>query len=158
MVGYSMGHTMAGHGAQSRVELMDLPSVLLAAVGALVVREWAGRWSAVALGVGLGIATGFVVASARRRHKGRSLVTRAADGADGTSLFRRWRGFMLRTGVFQSRLTLAFVYFVLLAPFALAGKLGGSPLQPGTSRSGSFWLPRNTGTRPETTEEARKQF
>lgn len=56
------------------------------------------------------------------------------------ALWRAWLVLARRIGRFQSLLILSFVYFVVIAPFALVVRLFSDPLGLRTARSW-HWLP-----------------
>ena len=70
--------------------------------------------------------------------------------------WQTWKRVAEKIGHFQARLLWGFLYFVVVAPFAVGMKLFADPLQIKKRRSPSWWLehPRQTLT----LEEARRQF
>lgn len=109
----------------------------------------AGHWLAFPVAVGLGAAAGGVTGLLRRL-RGDAL---AATGPTVTPIYRRSpaatgsdtggvRGFLLRVGDFQGHVTMGYLYYALLAPFALISHFLQSPLDP-ESREESFWSTRS---------------
>jgi hypothetical protein len=69
-------------------------------------------------------------------------------------LWAGWKRFAERLGVFQSRLLLVVLYFVVVAPFALLVKAGKDPLR--IKRVGdSNWIPHPVS--PSGLESAKRQ-
>ena len=70
--------------------------------------------------------------------------------------WQAWKRIAEKIGHFQARLLWGFLYFVLVAPFALGLKVLADPLRIKKRSSPSWWLehPRQTLT----LEEARRQF
>ncbi|MBI3029131.1 MAG: hypothetical protein HYY64_06440 [Candidatus Rokubacteria bacterium] len=70
-------------------------------------------------------------------------------------LWAGWKRVAERLGVFQSRLLLVLLYFVVVAPFALLVKIAKEPLRM-RRIDGSNWVP-HPGS-PADLERARRQF
>ncbi|MFW6193325.1 MAG: hypothetical protein ACOC83_07540, partial [Gemmatimonadota bacterium] len=66
------------------------------------------------------------------------------------------RRFLLRLGEYQGRLTMGFLYFGLLAPFALMSRLTGSPLRLDEGRP-SYWRERDGGQGRTPEQSLRRQ-
>ncbi len=70
-----------------------------------------------------------------------------------------WKGWLVvakKIGQFQSRIILALVYFVVIAPFALGVRLFSDPLRLRGTPSW-HWLPRDSQSTPSL-DSARQQF
>lgn len=72
------------------------------------------------------------------------------------ALWNRWLMITQKIGYVQSQLILAFMYFVVLAPFALAVKLFMGPLRLRSAPSW-HWVPRDSQPAP-TLDSIRQQF
>jgi len=70
-------------------------------------------------------------------------------------LWAGWKRFAERLGVFQSRLLLVLLYFVVVAPFALLVKIAKDPLRM-RRIDGSNWTPRPAS--PTDLERSKRQF
>ncbi len=70
-------------------------------------------------------------------------------------LWAGWKRFAERLGVFQSRLLLIVLYFVVVAPFALLVKIAKDPLRI-RRIEGSNWIPCPGS--PAELERAKRQF
>ena len=70
-------------------------------------------------------------------------------------LWAGWKRLAERLGVFQSRLLLVLLYFVVVAPFALVVKLAKDPLRL-RRMDGSNWIPRPAS--PTDLEWSKRQF
>ena len=70
-------------------------------------------------------------------------------------LWAGWKRFAERLGVFQSRLLLVLLYFVVVAPFALLVKIAKDPLRM-RRIDGSNWIPRPAS--PTDLERSKRQF
>lgn len=71
---------------------------------------------------------------------------RGPSGEDATDV-GTVRSFLLRLGEFQARITMGYLYFLLLAPFAAVSRLLRDPLAAETD-AGSYWRDR-TDERPD---------
>ena len=79
----------------------------------------------------------------------------ATEGSSGRTveqsvprrLWARWKMVAEKIGVFQSRVLLVVLYFVLVTPFALVVRLAKDPLRL-RRREGSYWIPRR-GAAPD---------
>ena len=70
-------------------------------------------------------------------------------------LWAGWKRFAERLGVFQSRLLLVLLYFVVVAPFALVVKIAKDPLRM-RRIDGSNWIARPAS--PTDLERSKRQF
>lgn len=145
LAGYSAGAALAARGrAVPRVADLLLAFGFAAAAAVLAPRLGWGGGAVAAIGgaMALGAAAGLA----------RPLVpTAPADAADEPA--SAWKRFAKRMGNFQARLLLGAMYFILVAPFALAGRFSADPLAaPG---SGSRWRARPPA--PPTLDHARRQ-
>jgi hypothetical protein len=66
-----------------------------------------------------------------------------------------WRDFTLKAGTLQSEIILAFFYFLIFAPFALAVKALSDPLDIKLHPRKSYWLPKKPG--PSDLESFKRQ-
>lgn len=78
---------------------------------------------------------------------------RAGDGGDDLPAHRR---FLLRLGEYQGRITMGFLYFGLLAPFAAVSRLGEDPFRLGEDRT-SYWRDRPLGRTGDREPSLRRQ-
>jgi len=142
LAGYSFGAViMTGAKSVRKLVLPDLLAVAVIWAVALYSRPsvpinpWIlpGVWLIIALFIGWAVTRLF----------GRPMV--AVPGKPGVQAeplrkSRQWRDFTLKAGTFQSEIILAFFYFLVLAPYALAMKSFSDPLDIKPSRRKSFWL------------------
>jgi hypothetical protein len=159
LAGYSMG-TVLGSGDKSATpKPLDLGVIVILWIAALASRASLGRWTAVGLWL---VAAGLVSCglTSLRRNKMPARTTQATTSIQERSFLKGfwegWKGFAREMGNYQSRVLLAFFYFVAVAPFGLLVRLFGDPLQTKLSTGPSFWVTRA----PISTEldEARRQF
>lgn len=143
MVGYSGGLVLGRLGRAPEPSLMDLAAQLVVWAGAFLVRGALGKWWALALGLAVGAVAGATVALLAR---GRGDLRLEGE-----------HGFFRALGNVQARIVMGFLYFTLLAPFALISRLAGDPLALREPEEGaSLWFPRRSP--PESEEEARRQW
>jgi hypothetical protein len=119
---------------------------------ALSVAAVAATWGAAlpwarALGAAVALGAAAALPGLPLRARESRLERGPADPARG------WKGFSRAMGNFQSRLLLGAIFFVLLAPFALAARFRDDPLA--APRGPSRWRPRAPA--PATLADARRQ-
>jgi hypothetical protein len=162
LVGYSAGAVRgAGRGVELKPRIVDL--ILLSAVwgGAVFSRmalDW-NRWLVILAWIVLSGLIGVLAVWPRRPAEETALSkNRSIDVSKGPLriLWQRWGDFSGRMGSFQSRIVASLVFFVVVAPFAMAAKAFSDPLGKKYRGGGSYWLPR---TRTEANlEQSRRQF
>jgi len=146
LAGYSAGAALAARG-RAVPRLADLLLAFGYAAAAAVVAPRLGWGGGAALGIGGAMALGASATLAQP-----PAAARPNDAADEPR--SAWKRFARRMGNFQARLLLGACYFVLVAPFALAGRFGADPLAaPG--EGGSRWRARPPA--PPTLDHARRQ-
>lgn len=160
MVGYSAGAVLAAAARRPRPAGWELPVSAAAAGGATLAPGLLGAWIALPAAVACG---GLIGATARgvgrlgrqRRSAhdpdGRAPRSPGPDGrADGDGAepdgrdVPAHRRFLLRLGDYQGQLTMGFLYFGLLAPFAAMSRLGEDPLRLAEDRA-TYWRDRPSG-------------
>ncbi len=80
-----------------------------------------------------------------------------ASSGLGSTFARAWRAYTHRGGAYQTTVLASIVYYVLLGPSALVGRLFGAKLlDAGPRKAASYWLERPE--RKVNLAEAEKQF
>jgi len=159
LLGYSMGAVLGNRDKTATLRPLDLGVVVILWIAALASRASLGRWAAIGLWL---VAAGLVSfgLTSLRRNKMPGRATRAT-----TSIWERgslrgfwegWKDLTSEMGNYQSRILLAFFYFVAVAPFGLLVRLFGDPLQTKLSTGPSFWVIRAPASAE--LDEARRQF
>lgn len=143
--GYAAGVTSARRGAVPG--LFDMGIVLSLWLLDLWMAPGIGHWQS----VGLGLLAGATAGATRRL-----LAPGASAPRRPEAIELGWRAFMKEIGNYQGRLTLLFVYFVVVSPFALISRASSDPLRLRGSDPGSFWVDRASGD--TTISAAKRQF
>jgi hypothetical protein len=167
MVGYSVGAVIrAGKSKELKPQLIDL--VLLLAI-------WAGgiysglafnlnKWLMVLIWLALSIIVGILAVTPRKLPKEmasqkESLVNKNPKKGSKNpfrKLWNQWQDFFTRVGSFQTRIGLAFFFFIVVTPIALVAKKASDPLGLKYRDNKSYWL-----AKPETDgdlEQSKRQF
>jgi hypothetical protein len=146
LAGYSAGAALAARG-RAVPRLADLLLAFGYAAAAAVFALRFGWGGGAAAAIGGAMALGAAAALVRP-----STAARPSDAADEPR--SAWKRFARRMGNFQARLLLGAMYFLLVTPFALAGRFGADPLAaPGAGAS--RWRARASA--PPTLDHARRQ-
>lgn len=167
LVGYSGGAVLVASARRPRPAGWELPVSAAAAVaGAALAPGVFGAWIAlpvaVAGGAAVGAAAGGIGRLGGRRPQGHDpgVGTATPPGAEGSGPDGRdvpaHRRFLLRMGDYQGQLTMGFLYFGLLAPFAAVSRLGEDPLRLEEDRT-SYWRDRPAGRSEGPEQSLRKQ-
>lgn len=151
LAGYSSGNVLAALGRKALPAIIDLPVTLTLWVSVLVARLQLGRGTGILFGFGLGLAVGLLFGALRRRQY--ELETTAPESGFRT----QWWSFNNRLGEFQSRLFLAWFYFIIVTPFGLITRFTSDRLHLRPPRAASLWLERPAAERPDEAR-ARRQF
>jgi hypothetical protein len=157
LVGYSSGAVVGDRGRAMAPKLLDLGVVVVLLIAALTSRTVLDRWLAIGVWLVIGGLVSLVLSRIRRGKmpaKTERVPTR--EGNPFTRLWEGWKGFAADMGNYQSRILLAFFYFVVVTPFGLPVRLLSDPLRTKYSASNSFWVSRS-GVSTEL-DEARRQF
>jgi hypothetical protein len=158
-VGYSGGAVVAGKDRQVFPDLLDLISVSALWAVALIARAALGKWLTLFTWLFVGLTIGASLTGLRRERypyrKPKASVTMQSTGRL-RRWWKRWKIFATETGNYQSRMLLAFFYFVFVTPFGISIRLFGDPLRLRQFSSGSFWIERQALN--EGIERAREQF
>lgn len=179
LVGYSGGAVLAAADRRPRAAAWELPVSAAAGVaGASMAPDLVGAWLALPAAVVAGAAVGGAAAGLGRLGRGRRRRPARAGGAageagiagpgterpdrgravdpgggdDGPTL----RRFLLRLGDYQGQITMGFLYFGLLGPFAAVSRLTGSPLRIEEDRT-SYWRERPADRDADPEESMRRQ-
>ena len=162
LVGYSSGIVLARGVRQVLPDVIDLATVAVLWVAALATREPLGHWRAIGVWIVGGLIAGAIAAHTRRREAvfQPRYPTAAPASAEPNRARRRaleaWKRFALRMGNFQGRMIMGFFYFVVVAPFALLGRLAADPLRLRRTAEPSYWVEREPLER--SVDAARRQF
>lgn len=151
LVGYSSGSVIGARGHTPVPRILDLLVVILLWIGALSTRSALGKWSAILIWLAIGLALGMVLASLRVRG-----YAKAQPLETGPGLWNAWKGFASRMGNYQSRVLMAFIYFVVVLPFGLSVTLLADPFRVKHAKGPSNWQPKVLPLKPSI-EEAREQ-
>jgi len=146
LAGYSAGAALAARG-RAVPRLADLLLAFGCAAAAAVLAPRLGWGGGFAAAVGGAMALGAAAALARP-----PAAARPTDAADEPR--SAWKRFARRMGNFQARLVLGAMYFVFVAPFALAGRFTANPLAP-PDAGASRWRARPPV--PPTLDHSRRQ-
>jgi hypothetical protein len=151
LVGYSSGSVIGATGRTPAPRILDLLAVIVLWIGALATRSALGKWSAIIIWLVIGLVLGMVLARIRIRS-----YPKAQPLDMGPGLWNAWKGFASRMGNYQSRVLMAFVYFVIVLPFGVGVTLLADPLDVRQAKGPSNWHPKELPLRPSV-EEAREQ-
>lgn len=157
LMGYSIGVAQGAPGKRVSPQLLDLVVIVLLWAAAFASRASLGKWLAVLVWLGAGALVGLLVA--RLQKTGGYPADKFSLPSDAQPAWRRawlrWRHFSMKSGDYQSRVLLAFLYFILVLPFALIFRLSGDRLNLRKAPDKSVWHEWDTTTK--TIEEARRQ-
>jgi hypothetical protein len=159
LAGYSMGAVLGSRDKSVTPQLLDLGVVVALWIAALVSRANLGRWAAIGLWLIVAGLVSFGLTSLRR-NKMPAKTTRATtsiqEGGFLKGLWEDWKDFAGEMGNYQSRILLAFFYFVVVTPFGLLARLLSDPLRIKYSAGNSFWISHSKVSTE--LDEARRQF
>lgn len=159
LVGYSSGAVLAGRDRQVMPGLLDLGTIVVLWVLALMSRGSLGKWLAILIWLIIACSISALLTTLRlgrypvRKEKAHQ-VPRNVTGLK--TLWEKWKVFAAAMGDYQGRAMLAFFYFLVITPFGLAVRLFGDPLAIHHQGQTSAWAERQP-LRDEL-DEARKQF
>ena len=159
LVGYSSGAVLAGRGKQVVPGLLDLAVAVVLWASALTTRVALGRGLAILVWLVVGLAVGSGLTGLRRGRypDGKQKAPAAAQGAGGLRRWwERWKAFATEMGNYQSRMLLAFFYFIVVTPLGIPLRLFGDPLRLRQVGGSSFWVERRPVS--QGVEKAREQF
>ena len=152
LVGYSSGSVLGTSGHNPTPRILDLLTVIVLWIAALATRTTLGKWGAIVIWLVIGLIVGAVLARIRI---GSYPTAQPLD--TGPGVWNAWKGFSKRMGNYQSRVLMAFIYFVIVLPFGLGVTLLGDPLQIKRARTDSNWETKEMDFKPSI-EDARGQF
>jgi hypothetical protein len=151
LVGYSSGSVLGAKGRTAVPGILDLLVVVALWLAALATRNQLGKWSAILIWLVVGLVGGIILAGVRvDRH------SKAQPQSTGDGLWNTWKAFARRMGNYQSRVLMAFIYFVIVLPFGLAVTHLSDPLGIRHKAEGSNWQTKEMLLKPSI-EEAREQ-
>lgn len=152
LVGYSSGAVLSAKGCIPVPGIVDLVAVAITWIAALATRTALGKWSAIGIWFFVGLILGAVLALIRTDNcpKAQSMTV---DGG----LWNVVKDFAQQMGNYQSRVLMAFVYFIVVMPFGLGVMLLGNPLKIRRVHTDSNWRPKELSIKPSI-DEARRQF
>lgn len=164
LIGYSAAAVGTAREPRPRPSDWELLVTGVAGIAAATVGPGlVGHWEAFPLAVAIGAAPG-ALAGILRRPKASATQP---DRKSTTPLLRQpeeetpslggVRGFLLRLGDFQGRVTMGYLYFLLLAPFAVLSRLRTDPLSPETGGD-SYWSEREDGPATSGDEPLQRQY
>lgn len=152
LVGYSSGSVLGAKGRTAVPGIADLAVVIVIWIAALATRNVLGKWGAIGAWLVIGLVLGVVLARARA-----DSYPKAQALNPGSGLWNAWKGFARKMGSYQSRVLMAFVYFIVVMPFGLGVTLLGDPLRIKQTDGNSNWQPKELPLKPSI-DEARSQF
>lgn len=152
LVGYSNGSVIGAKGCTPVPRILDLLVVIVLWIAALATRSTLGKWSAIVIWLVIGLVLGMVLARIRI-----DSYPKAQPLDTGPGLWNAWRGFARRMGNYQSRVLMAFIYFVFVLPFGIGVTLLTDPLNVKQAKGPSNWHPKELPLKPSI-EEAREQY
>lgn len=141
LAGYSIGAVVAARDRSPAPRLLDLAAVTV--LWTIALFSWSvldiGTWTAIGICLGAGGMVSLALSSARRT----SVRTRMGRiGESGSFLARcweSWKGFAIELGSYQSRILLAFFYFLVVTPFGIVARVLSDPLKTKSLAGLSFW-------------------
>ena len=151
LVGYSSGSVIGARGHTPAPRVLDLFVVILLWTAALATRSALGKWSAIVIWLVIGLVLGMVLARIRI-----ASYAKAQPLDTGPGVWNAWKAFARRMGNYQSRVLMAFMYFVVVLPFGVGVTLLADPLRVKHAKGASNWQPKELPLKPSI-EEAREQ-
>ena len=152
LVGYSSGSVLGATGRDPTPRILDLLVVIVLWIAALATRSTLGKWGAIAIWLVIGLIVGMALARLRMGSH-----PKAEPVETGPGLWNAWKAFARRMGNFQSRVLMAFIYFIIVLPFGLGVRLLGDPLGIKRTKVDTNWHAKDLQVKPSI-EEARGQF
>jgi hypothetical protein len=152
LVGYSSGSVLGASGRDPTPRILDLFVVVVLWIAALSTRTTLGKWGAIVIWLVIGLIVGVVLARIRI-----GSYPKAQPIDTGPGLWNVWKGFSRRMGNYQSRVLMAFIYFVIVLPFGLGVTLFSDPLKIKRTKADSNWQDKDMSLKPSI-EDARGQF
>lgn len=150
-----MGATLGSSGKRLSPGLLDLVLVLLLWTGAFMTRSALGKWPAILVWLSIGLLVGLALIWLRKRTLANEKEAAPIMAGGWQALWERWLGFSKKFGDFQSRVLLAFLYFIVVLPFGLGLQILSDPLKTRKEQPDSLWEPWELT--PKTIDEARRQ-
>ena len=143
LVGYAAGGAVAARAKLPQPLLVDLLLLVSLWTAGLLLRPALGRWPSLLVWLLVGMGLSAVLARHRPQSApGGKLAPLAPEGGPLRRLWRRWQRFAHEMGQFQGRLTMAFLYFLVVTPFGLASRLLTDPLHTRRKPIESAWETR----------------
>jgi hypothetical protein len=158
LVGYSGGAVIGGRGRQVLPGLLDIGVLTVLWAMAVTTRPILGKWIAILIWLIVAAAVSGLLTTLRRRayemkKESQPLLTVKSPLQRA---WVQWKAFAAEMGNYQGRISLAFFYFIIVAPFGICLRVFGDPLSVKRVRGKSFWVGRDPVS-PEL-EKARDQF
>lgn len=170
LLGYSSGATMISGAGDPRPGTWEVPVAAAVAImgpfaAVYVVGGWVGLVAAIAVGLSTGLVARAVWRFAGPRRKlpdggspepapeSETAFGHLAEASDDGVV----RTFLLRLGAFQGHLTMALLYFSLLAPFSAVSRLAADPFRLEEKRS-SYWREPPSSDVDEVRDSLRRQY
>jgi hypothetical protein len=155
LVGYSAGVAKrAGKREVLEPQLWDLAVILVIWTAAIFARATLGwnRWLFFLLGVAVGFVAGYLAYWPRVLKE----PPFSSEDRERKGLWPMWKAFSKRMGGFQSRVFLSWIYFLFVAPFALAVKFFSDPLGLKKRVRATHWTEKKEASME--LDEYRRQF
>lgn len=140
LVGYAAGGALAARARHPQPLLLDLLLLISLWTAALLLRPTLGRWPSLLVWLLVGLGLSMVLGRLRPLSAPQGTLDPLPDvDSPWRNLWRRWQRFALEMGQFQGRLTMAFLYFLVVSPFGLISRLFTDPLHTRQPAQDSAW-------------------
>lgn len=145
LAGYSIGAVIGARDRSPAPRLLDL--AVVAVLWTIALFSWSvldiGTWTAIGIWLGAGGTVSLVLSSARRTSTRTRMNRVGGSGSFLTRCLEGWKGFAIEMGSYQSRILLAFFYFLVVSPFGILVRLFSDPLNTKSLAGLSFWKNRS---------------
>jgi hypothetical protein len=158
LLGYSIGAVIASPGRRPNPQFLDLIVILLLWAGAFLTRQSLGKWSAVLTWLIGGMLVGFIMVKLRPNEPYPTDHVKFTENESSwrRRAWQRWSHFSTKTGDYQSRVFLAYLYFTIVLPFAMLYRIFEDPLRLRKAPTKTGWEEWETPS--ESLDDARRQF
>ena len=145
LAGYSIGAVIGARDRSPAPRLLDLAAVAVLCIIGLFSRSVLdiGAWTAIGIWMGAGGTVSFLLSSARRTYARTRTSWIGKSGSFLTRCWEGWKGLAIEMGSYQSRILLAFFYFLVVTPFGILVRLFSDPLKTKSLARLSFWEDRS---------------
>ncbi|MBN1316179.1 MAG: hypothetical protein JXA42_11940 [Anaerolineales bacterium] len=157
VVGYSTGSVLSVKGKKITPDILDVSLVVVSWIIAFSIRLYPSKWLTWLFWIPFDIFLGALITWLRRKQFSPEKVkyTPILSSKLLAKLWDGWKRFANRLGNYQSRIWLAFIYFLLIVPFGLIMRLFMNPWKS-VKTEGTAWVKRES-TKTDITS-ARNQY